>query len=241
MARFTASLIDQASLEPAITVNDGCTIMTIIDSSNYAVNDSTNATTVNFTSYRSLTVTRPDLTTYLFSSIGTPDETLATASTGNNEINYNILDTDTDGVWEFQLCTVPDWSAGSYDLNDNVFHNAKFWLSTLNANTSEPGVNTDWTEIQEVNLGSAYCTSEKIALTCIQIDACFERLILDASCTIDKDFCDPHILCKNKTFLEAIELQILFRAIQFSVNRKDWTKVTNDINLMKSICNCSGN
>jgi len=247
MARFTASLIDPIELTPAITVNDGCTILTTIDSSNYTANDSTNAVTADFTSYRSFQITRPDGTTYLFSSIGalstigTPDETLATASSTNNEINYTILSADGDGVWAFELRTVPDFSVGTYDINENVYDDDKFWQSAINSNSSTPGANADWTEITESTIGSAYCTSEKIALTCIAIDACYERLILDASNIIDKEFCNPNFLARNEEYINAMNMSILREAIKFSVNRKNFDKVVNDINLMKTICECSGN
>ena len=79
----------------------------------------------------------------------------------------------------------------------------------------------------------------KIAVVCLSLISCLERLTYNAFCEIDNDFCNDDILCQNKIFLNAVKLRVLFDALEISVDKSAWNEVEREFNLMKTICNCN--
>jgi len=186
----------------------------------------------------------------VFSSLGDGDDTVSSPDSGNNTIVYPFLETDTDGIYEIVICAYPTWDATvTYDMSPSpeVVYNptdGKLYKSLSGTNTgNQPDTSPLYWELyeptQEESLLTRYCASMKIAVVCLSLISCLERLTYNAFCEIDNDFCNDDILCQNKIFLNAVKLRVLFDALEISVNKSAWNEVEREFNLMKTICNCN--
>lgn len=232
-----------------IAIDGNCNIFTFEDHANYAANTDNGHELADFTDFRKVVLINPAGTETVFSTTivaAATDIIIPAASTGNQVFNHTLDENDDkDGVYEFQLYSVPTYDAAeSYSQDDHIFNvsDKKLYKSLVNTNLNNtPDTSpTQWEEVPDFkDLPVRYCTIEKVALTCRELQACYERLTHAAVCVIHEDFCNPDFLCKNKSFLNAITLRLLFDNITYSVNNKQFDQVTNDINLAKKICNCS--
>lgn len=232
-----------------ISIDGNCGIFTFVDWANYTTNTDNGHALADFTLFRKVVLINPAAEETVFSTTAaaaTGDIIIPAASTGNHTFTHTLDENDDkDGVYEFQLYSVPTFDvAESYSLGDHVWNttDSKLYKSLVNTNVGNAPESspTEWEEVSDFkDLPVKYCTIEKIAITCRELQACYERLVHAAVCVIHEDFCNPDFLCKNKSFLNAMTLRLLFDNIVYSVDAKQWEQVTNDINLAKKICNCS--
>lgn len=225
----------------SIDINDGCDTLTVTDEGNYVLSDESGHLQADFTDFRQFIITKPDGTTFTFDAEGNGDALVSTASSGNHTINYSLIESDKDGVWDVQIYSVPTYNnAATYENTDMVWFATKLYKSLTNANTgNQPDTSpTEWSVITIADLSVKYCVQKKVALTCVELLDCYERKNHDAACVIDQDFCNPDLLCKNPELIDAIQLRMLLDAIGFSGRNQQWQNVERDTNNAKKICNC---
>jgi len=246
MPNFQASLINTTTNVADITVNDGCTTFTVVDSGNYAVSDEVGHLLADFSDYRKLTIIRPSVGAYVYSSLGDGDASISTPDSTNNTVNYQFAETDVDGIFEVQVCAYPTYNpAAAYGATPSdiiVYYDGNLYKSLQASTGSQPDTNPlDWElydPTPEDELLTRYCTVAKMVVLCISLLKCQETLIHEAFCLIDSDFCNDDILCKNKKFLAAVKARTILDAMTYSVNRQAWNEVNSQVNLLKTICNC---
>jgi hypothetical protein len=246
MPNFLASLIDSVTGENTLTVDASCSTFTYTDESNYDTNTQVGHARASFTDYRRVVITTGDGSTYIQSSIAAADvdESIPTASTGTDTINFTLRDTDVDGIYTVRMCNYPTWDVTlAYATDDIVYYSGTLYKA-LSATTigATPDVTTaEWevyAPLPADELLTPYCTEAKVVVLCRSILDCKEKLVHESFCLIASDFCNDDVLCKNKTFLSSIKLDMLIKATNISVNRQAWNEVETQVNLMKSICGC---
>jgi hypothetical protein len=172
------------------------------------------------------------------------DEVIATASTSNDTINYAFQDDEVDNILEVRICNYPTWNVGVvYEVDDVTYYNGVLYqaLGTTTEGQTPDVTPLEWVvyePLPEEELLTKYCTVQKIVVLCINLLKCQETLTHEAFCLISSDFCNDDVLCKNKTFLNAMKMNVLLKNIEYQVNRQAWNEVDDSLNLMKTICNC---
>jgi len=245
---FVANIEDITG-ENTIEVLDGCLGLSVTDTSNYNNNNNSGHTLSDFSEYIRVKVTRPDNSAYILSSVtGTDvDETISAPSVGNSTYNFLFQDDiDRDGIYTIRMCTYPTWNnAASYitSVLNVVYYNGILYKAILDSTNSQPDLNAlDW-EVYEPTLDeeilTRYCMEHKVVVLCLDINECNEKLLHKAFCEINNDFCNDDMLCKNRDFLQATKLDLLKNAMVYSINRSAWNEVEQQMNLMRTICNCS--
>jgi len=98
MANFLASLIDSVTGENTLTIDSACSTFTYTDESNYNTNTQVGHTRAAFSDYRRVVITTGDGSTWIQSSIAAADvdESIPTASTATDTINFTLRSTDVD-------------------------------------------------------------------------------------------------------------------------------------------------
>jgi hypothetical protein len=248
MPNFKTSLIDLTTGLNTLVVNSTCTSLAIEDTSNFDTNDQDGHARSDFSDYRKIVITTGDgRSIYTMCSIDGDDvdEVIGLPSASIDNFNFNFReDIDEDGLWNVVICNYPTWNNSvAYGINNIVFYDGLLYqaisATTIGAN---PDVTTaEWALYEptaEEELLTPYCTCEKLAVMCISLLKCKEKLVHEAFCLISNDFCNDDMLCKNKTFLNATKFHLLQNAMIYSINRRAWTEVEDQFNLMKSICNC---
>ncbi len=245
MADFQTTFNDPANSNiPDVVVDAACDNIVSEDHSDYAGNTDDGHALNDFADYRELTITRPDGSTFIFSSIAGADALITAAKDGNDEFTYVFLATDTDGVWTSKLCSVPTYNnTATYEKDTDVVFlvsTGKFYKSRVAANSgNSPDVSTtEWLVILEADIPDKYCVTEKIGVNCIALLKCYEDLNFEANCVIQGNFCDAEVLCKNTAFLDAVTMRMLLDGADFAVARSQFEEAENIYNLMKSLCNC---
>lgn len=248
MATFLASLTDTSTGLYTLVVDDTCSEMTFSDESNYDDPAPQNGHARSyFDDYRKIVITTGsgNVWTMGTAAIAVKDQTIAPADpAGFDDFTYVFQSTDADGIFSVLLTTYPTWDTGvnTYAISDIVYYSGSLYKA-LTANTAkQPDTNpSDW-ELYEPTDAEAlltpYVTEAKIVVLCIGILKCYADLIHTAFCLISSDFCNDDVLCENKKFLSAMKLFVLMQAASSSVNNEAWNEVEEQVNLMKTICNC---
>jgi hypothetical protein len=244
---FMASIEDSLG-ENTIEVLDGCLGLSVEDESNYSANNNSGHALSDFTDYIRISVTRPDNSVNILSSVpGTDvDEAISAPSVGNSVYNFLFQeDIDEDGIYTVRMCVYPTWNILSNYVTsvlNVVYYNGIFYKAIAVNVGSQPDLNPlDW-EVYEPTLDeeilTRYCREQKVVVLCLTINECNEQLLHKAFCEINNDFCNDDMLCKNYHFLQATKLDMIKQAMVYSVNRSAWNEVEQQMNLLRSICNC---
>jgi len=245
---FRASIEDITG-ENTIEVLSGCLGLSVTDMSNYANNNNSGHVLSDFSEYIRISVTRPDNSAYILSSVPATDvdESIGVPSTSNGTYNFLFQDDiDQDGIYTVRMCVYPTWNvAASYTTGvlNVVSYNDVLYKAILPSTGSQPDlVPTDW-EVYAPTLDeeilTRYCMEHKVVVLCLDINECNEQLVHKAFCEINNDFCNDDMLCKNRDFLNATKLLMLKNAMVYSINRSAWNEVEQQMNKMRIICNCS--
>jgi hypothetical protein len=241
MASFTASLRDTLG-ETSINLDPTSTIFTIVDESNYALSSEVGHLEADFSLYRELivstqsgaTVTLTSLTTGTPTSIPTPDS-------GNNVFTLDVFDED--GVYKFELVTVPTWDGNNtYEASesDHVYYDGVIYKAVVDITVVHNSPDTEPTLFQPVSreeLPLKYRAIERVAHIC-NLVSCKEDYVADALCTMDNFICSDDVLCESHEFMNATKLLILHEAIKCGVGASDWNSVEHAVRLSKKICKC---
>jgi len=244
---FSANIEDIAG-ENTIEVLPGCLGLSVTDTSNYNSNNNNGHAFVNFSDYIRISVTRPDNSSYILSSvIGTDvDESIAAPYFANGTYNFLFQeDIDQDGIYTVRMCVYPTWDVTvtytSALLNVTYYEGVLYKALTASL-AAQPDLSPlDW-EVYEPTLDeeilTRYCMEHKVVVLCLDVNECNERLIHKAFCEINNDFCNDDMLCKNRDFLNATKLLMLKNAMVYSINRNAWNEVESQMNRIRTICNC---
>jgi hypothetical protein len=243
---FRASLLDDSGVV-SIDINDSCSGLVITDNSNYDVNGSPGHLRPRFTDFRRVHIIGPS-SEWVMSSIPddtTADQVIPAPSIGTDEFAFSFQDVDSDGIYEVRLCTYPTWTDlaqyPSSPLNV-VYYEGVLYRCIQDSTDNVPDENPEYWEVYEPTpeeaLLTRYCTVQRVVVLCISLLKCYEKLVHDAFCLMDNNFCNDDVLCKNKKFLAATKMMILLKAVEISVNKNAWHEVEKQIRLMKLICGC---
>jgi hypothetical protein len=243
---FNAS-ISTADNCPTINVSCDCKVITFSDTSNYETNGYPGHDPELFLS-RKITMTRPNGTTYIWgtSDVVGADKIIQPYLNSSNTFQYTLTSGDSDGIYEFQLCTYPEWSAEVfYDafLNTIVRRNGKLYkiiASNSNLDPSDVANINYWVEYICTNdcNNTRYCNSSKIVILCISLLKCYKNLVASAFCSMELNPCKP--MCDNLQFLNAMKFRVTMDALEFSVCAGDWVSAQKQIDILNKICCCNG-
>jgi len=197
--------------------------------------------------YRKIKVLRPDGTTYTYGTLATetPDQAINVfTELGINSFNYSFTTTDIDGVYEVILYNFPLWSdAITYNFQYKyiVFYNGKLYKQKATNLNQNPELDTEqvyWEEytISDETLKTRYAKRQRIVVLCISLNDCYEKLVKEAFCDIEGNPCKG--ICDNKKFASASKYLMVRKAMCISEEIGDWTSVSKQVNLLKSICCC---
>lgn len=242
MAEFKASLLNPALTPPSFDYTltpDGLNIL-FTDYSNYTTNTESGHALANFTLYRKVIITHHTGSIYIMSSLGDGNELISAASTGSMGFNYLLLNKD--GVYTFNLLTVPTWSSAANYLAGIstvwVGADALLYKAKTNNTNKAPATNpSDWEVIAEADLSVKY-TDVAYAKVTFDSDRCKCSLIKKAACLIKSNPCNPDLICKSPCVLNAMKVMILLEAAQQSFDDLDINAAGCDIDLIKLICAC---
>jgi hypothetical protein len=230
---------------PATTVDCDCTKISFSDTSNYS--NSIPGHNPEFFTTRKFTITRPDGTTYILGTAGTPDvdQVIPPHFNSSNNFVYEFVDSDVDGVYEIELCTYPDWQDDvlyqSYS-NTIVNRNGKLYKVIATNSNADPSLSSNSIYWSEYTCDgdcdkTRYCTKERIVVLCISLLKCYKSLVKSALCEVDAAPCAKN-LCDNKKFMDAMKFKVTLDAVEFSACDEKWDLVKDQVDLLKSICCC---
>lgn len=247
MPKFKESLIDVATGLNSLDINDSCSVLSIIDYSNYDTNDDAGHTRADFTDYRKIVITRPTGGTWTMFTIdedGT-DEVIAAPSSLTDSFSYAVQSTDEDGIYSVNICSYPTWDNAAAYLAATlqvVYYNGILYKALQNTTGNQPDTSPLSWEVYEPTveeeLLTKYCTVQNIFVLCININACYERMVNAAFCLMKSNNCNDDVLCKNPLFLKTMKLIITLEAVELSAAKSQWDEVQSQVDLLKILCNC---
>lgn len=198
-----------------------------------------------FTS-RTITITRPDGTTYILatSDITDSDVIIPPHFNSNNSFQYAFGANDVDGIYKVQICTYPDWQSDVlYEtfLQHIVRKDGKLYKINASSIGADPSLTSSapyWTEYT-CNTDcekTRYCSSERIVVLCISLLKCFKKMVKEAFCGVDSSPCKS--IADNKDFIDSMKFKVILQSLEFSSCANDWDSVQKNIDTLKKICCC---
>lgn len=244
---FYASL--ENSCESTLDVDCDCSKLTFSDNSNY--DNGLIGHDPLFFNHRTITLTRPDGSLYIWSTDSTAegtthpvDEIIAPHWNSSNMFGYNFSDTDTDGIYGIEICTYPDWQSNIYydiSLGYFVYRNGVIYKQVASSTgvTPESDTNNDfWIVASLGDDRGRYCDKQKIVTLCISIMECYKKAVTSALCDIKANPCRG--LCDNPLLLKAMKLRVTMDALKWAVCDENWDLAEEHLAILKSICCCNG-
>lgn len=237
MPVFQATLINTSSGVLDVTPDSTNTTATIVDNSNYLLSDQNGFLSTDFTLFRKILVTDPNLALYIFSSFAGGDQLIAAGVSGSNSFIYPMT---IDGVYNFQLITLPTWrSSATYAAGVNIYDTASalVYVSLLGSNINHLPASspTYWSVVDEAAVGVACNFNARLArdydLRVAKIQATLDAVTQIAGT-------GRYNLYKNPAYLKADELDNLISAIEFQGSAQQWDDVAWMIGIGKTIAAC---
>lgn len=255
---FYASL--QNDCESTLNVDCDCSKITFSDNSNY--NNGLVGHDPMFFNHRTITLTRPDGSIYIWSTDGvvgqtppncgcvpisdntqTVDEIINPHYNSSNMFVYNFLDGEQDGIYTVKICTYPDWQDDIYydiSLGNFVYRNGVIYKQLASNTGIDPELDLDynfWIPATDADDRGRYCAEERIVVLCRNIISCYKKLVDEALCGIKANPCKS--LCDNKALLNAMKMRVTMDALEFAVCAEKWDLAKEHISILKSICCCN--
>lgn len=241
MANFAASLRDPTTNALDITANGA--ILSITDHSNYSTNTQWNHLKADFSYYKRYDITMPDGTVTVGSTFTGGDFTLVVPAWCTLPIFTTAPYTTGDGVYKVVLSTCPTWKASpapfssTWTTGDCVFYPSTglFYVCIDSSTTVElPTDTAHWTPILYTALSAKYLVTEYIAVVC-DLNNCFADKVVAA---VEASLCAGcSCLCDNQSYKDAEKLIMILDSVTPLTNISAWNKITEAINLGKTICN----
>jgi hypothetical protein len=239
---FCASIDDEGC--STLATDCDCSKISFSDTSNY--NNGLVGHDSSFFNYRKITLTRPDGTTYIWSTdSGTDvDEVIQPHYNSSNQFSYSFLESDKDGLYSIELCSFPDWQTGIfYDktLNNIVYRNGVLYKQVASSNSVDPATDTNndyWIELSDTDDTGRYCCTEKILVLCIKILSCYKKLVDASMCAMENDPCKN--LCENDDMMKAMKMRVTMDAVDFAYCAKKYDLTKKHMEILNSLCCCNG-
>ena len=243
MPNFQASLYNTGNAAIDVSLDTECSVLTIVDNSNYATSDEEGHLLANFDTFRQLEIKRPNGVTFNYDAEGNLDGAWNAPSGGTTTVTHTMVDDETDGVYYVNLYVVPTYDNGATYTHTTaspkaVYYQGKLYRTITTTVGNLPTDTTYWEEIEREDLSAKYLYTAIFALTCRNLKRCYERLVHEANCVIKDDLCDDELLCRNKSFLDAAKLRINLDGIAFAAKNQQWEEVTSITNAANKICSC---
>ena len=253
---FKASLLTDSC--SSLELSCDCKKITFKDTSNYSTNDLPNHGSELFTS-RVITITKPDGTFFYYitadvklnnptiypdSQLNVTYKIIQPQATSNNTFTYNFIPTDSDGIYEVELCTYPNWAFDGYYeafLKPIVLREGKLYKAIVSNTNIDPITDVNhvyWEEYEKTSTCSdtRYCTSQRIVVLCISIMDCYRQAVSDAFCGIQNHPCRD--MCDNKAFMKAMKMRVVMDGLDFASCAHDWVNAEKHVDILKSLCCC---
>lgn len=234
---FDATLFDVGTSLPAITLTGD--VFTIQDLSNYTTASEAGHAEANFTNFFKLIITSPSNSIFTFSALGDGDQTIAVPSTGTH--SFNFTRTELDGIYSFQLLTVPTWNTSDqYELDDYLWNTSettpKLYRSKTTNTNKQPDTNpSDWELRTEAQLSSKYTDTQSVGDDC-EGDTCMkEKLSLVVCDILDANCID---LCNNRHSNDFFKSWVLLETINLDIASGKFADAKIKFNALNAICNC---
>lgn len=194
----------------------------------------------DFSSYRVIRFTFPDSSTKSFGSITGVDEAFSAPSASIDTFTYDHGEVLKDGVYVAKLISVPEHDVTEiYEVDDDYVYDtteAKLYRCIQTTTGVELITNTSyWLEVTEADLSSKYQTEETFAIVQSLTD-CIEDAIDAAVNLLTSLVCSDKILCSNETFMKAVKLVLVERAVTIKSNNLEWTKVATLLDYANQLC-----
>jgi hypothetical protein len=238
MANFATSLINPVTGVADISISNG--VISIIDRSNY--DDSSpeaGHSRSNFSSFYKLKITLPDLTEYLYSTLGDGEGIIAAPSTGSSgdpHVDYTY--STGDGQYWVTIYTVPTYSAIAaylYSTTPYVYYGSTIWKALQNSTGVTPTEGAYWTAITDIDLlPSKYRLAQRIVVYS-EAKRCYARRIYNANVVNNKIGENWEKLLKDSEFIDAIRLFVSINSIPVLMAADRFTEVDVNINFCKQI------
>lgn len=250
---FKPSLIDPATNQPDLLLSGDCLSINTTDHSNYAATNEVGYTPLaRFANYRKIIVTHQSGKTFIMSSLPGGDQLIPAAATGTQVMTYTIGYGD--GVYSFQLLTLPTWNAGDtyinlaanqigpqivYNAADGLLYKNLLAYTVPNLNNQPDLSPTDWAVISEADAFlSRFSTTEKISIYC-DANVCYDNNVAAANCGISSEKCDDEMLWRNKNFMNSMKLRCLIDGIAAASQKGRFDLAEKYFDDITTICSCS--
>lgn len=237
---FYASL--SSSCASTLDVNCDCSKITFNDNSVY--DNGLIGHDPSYFNHRTITLTRPDGTTYVWSTDGVVDKIITPHWNSNNIFDYNFITTDVDGIYSVKICTYPDWQSTiyyDYQLCYFVYRNGVVYKQVSSSTNQDPALdtsNTYWIPATEADDKGRYCAEQKIVVLCLSIMDCYIDMSKKALCDIGSNPCQS--VADNPSLLKAMKMRVTLDALGWAVDDESWDLAKSHIDILKSICCCNG-
>lgn len=238
MSAFAVSLINPVTGIADISIASG--IINIIDHSNYDDGSpEAGHARSNFSNYYKLKILMPNLTEYLYSSMGDGDEVIATPSAGGaGDPHVHYTYNTGDGQYWVTIYTVPTYSAGAAYLiatTPYVYYNLTIWRALQNSTGQTPAETAYWTEVTDIEtLPTKYRLAQRIVVYA-EAKRCYARRIYNVNSVNNLIGANWEKLLKDSEFIDAIKLFVAINSIPVLMAADRWTEVDTNINLCKEI------
>jgi hypothetical protein len=246
MPNFLATLNNPTTGSADVTLDTNCSIVTVVDHSDYAASTEAGHLLADFTVFRQMKFTFPDGGHVIFDAQALPATWDAPSPSGTPSIALTLPAEAQDGVYTVELSVVPTHTSAvqySYTVSNPSMvwspTEGKLYKAIQVVPALVPITDTSyWEEITIEDLSAKYQVSQNFSLVCRKLYQCYEKLVHEANCLVVDDECDDNLLCSNGTFLDAVKLRMLIDGIGYASAQAEWDKATVLTNSAKSICNC---
>jgi hypothetical protein len=240
MPNFSASLRDGTGAVALYVV--GSTIQ-INDYSNYIASTENGHLLADFEFKKIIVKQLNTSTVYTFFTSAGFDEIIVPPYTFTTTPYPPIVDYYTftgDGIYSITLRTVPTFIKQTpYSIGDCLVYLGVLYQSLINNNAAIPPHTGSWTVIAEDDLPTKYNVTEYIAIDC-SVLLCLADLVYQANCIELNVDCNDSELCSNKTWRNAMRLQMIVDDIPYLMDNGDYDKIQVLLNEASTICSCCG-
>ncbi|KKM89410.1 hypothetical protein LCGC14_1248980 [marine sediment metagenome] len=203
-------------------LNAAGTILSIRDHSNYLTNTETEGHDLtDFINYRRLYITPLNGTEVDLNELSAIPPPYDGSAANSNVITYDITQDD---VYELRLVTVPTWSAGTYTIDMCTWYGSLFYVVNVASTTGEPGVSSEWTEITEATLETAYYEISTIA-PIYQLNKLRDEQVY--AYYDDYERIHKEIFYKDENSIRRFKALVIMYASQMGTDLGGWNKVQN--------------
>lgn len=208
----------------------------------------------DFTIFRKITITLPDGSQEVISSVQPANEYINPAS--QDVIPGAIIpdyDISTGGFYVFTLCNIPTFNSGiAYPLGSNVvfidINGNMFYLEAIGSQAGfipflTTGWENVWSVVSESDVNEKYCDTQTYIQLC-GLDDCINEYKNKLICNME--YICSQSLCENDCAMNYFELMMIKTVTEYldpeteegCWDSEDYRNILNYVNKLCSTCNC---